>query len=107
MSSTGPKKAACAVAASMLTAIDHMRKDGTAYQDLGPDQFDRRSTDAKAKKLVAQFAKLGFDVELQPHKPATPDPAATAQPCFCTSAFSHWDSIASNSPRMATMSSCC
>ena len=62
----GPKKAICAVAASMLTAIYHMLKDGTFHEDLGADHFDRRSTEVKAKRLVAQLAKLGFQVELQP-----------------------------------------
>ena len=62
----GPKKAICAVAASMLTAIYHMLKDGTFHQDLGADHFDRRSTEVKAKRLVAQLTKLGFQVQLQP-----------------------------------------
>lgn len=31
----GPKKAITAVAASILTAIYHMLKDGTMYKDLG------------------------------------------------------------------------
>src|SRR5499433_3567751 len=38
----GRKKAVLAVAASMLTAIYHMLKDGTMYQDLGRNHFDRR-----------------------------------------------------------------
>jgi hypothetical protein len=62
----GPKKALCAVAASMLTAIYHMLKDGTHHQDLGADHFDRRSSEAKATHHMAQLAKLGFHVELQP-----------------------------------------
>ena len=62
----GPKKAICAVAASMLTAIYHMLKDGTHHQDLGADHFDRRSSEAKARHHVAQLARLGFHVELQP-----------------------------------------
>lgn len=62
----GPKKAICAVAASMLTAIYHMLKDGTQHQDLGADHFDRRSTEVKTKRLVAQLAKLGFQVDLHP-----------------------------------------
>ena len=62
----GAKKAICAVAASMLTAIYHMLKDGIEHQDLGADHFDRRSTDFKAKRLVAQLTKLGFEVALQP-----------------------------------------
>jgi transposase len=39
----GPKKAICAVAASLLTAIYHMLKNGADYQDLGADHFDRRA----------------------------------------------------------------
>jgi transposase len=62
----GAKKAICAVAASMLTAIYHMLKDGTEHEDLGADHFHRRSTEAKAKSLVAQLTKLGFQVDLQP-----------------------------------------
>jgi transposase len=62
----GPKKAICAVAASILTAIYHMLTDGAFHEDLGADHFDRRSTEVKAKRLVAQLAKLGFQVQLQP-----------------------------------------
>jgi transposase len=61
----GAKKAICAVAASMLTAIYHMLKDGTQHQDLGANHFDHRSTDIKARRLAAQIAKLGFQVELR------------------------------------------
>ena len=38
----GPKKAAIAVAASILTAVYHMLKDGTFYQDLGADYLVKR-----------------------------------------------------------------
>lgn len=62
----GPKKAICAVAASMLTAVYHMLKNGTTHHDLGAGHFDRRSTDIKARRLVGQLAKLGFHAELQP-----------------------------------------
>jgi transposase len=62
----GAKKAVCAVAASMLTAIYHMLKNGTEHQDLGADHFDRRSTEIKARRLAAQIAKLGFQVEIRP-----------------------------------------
>jgi transposase len=62
----GPQKAICAVAASMLTAIYHMLKNGTCYQDLGANYFNRRSPQTKAKRLVAQLSKLGFEVKLQP-----------------------------------------
>ena len=62
----GKKKAIIAVAASMLTAIYHMLKDGTLYQDLGRNYFDRRSTDQQKKRLVKRLADLGYGVELTP-----------------------------------------
>jgi transposase len=62
----GPKKAICAVAASMLTAIYHMLKNGVVHQDLGIDWFDRRPVEFKTKRLVAQLAKLGFRADLKP-----------------------------------------
>ena len=39
----GAKKAAIAVAASILTTVYHMLRDGTYYQDLGPEYFARRT----------------------------------------------------------------
>src|SRR3982075_961359 len=56
----GPQKAICAVAASLLTAIYHMLKDGTEHQDLGIAYFDHRSVEVRTKRLVAQLAKLGY-----------------------------------------------
>jgi len=57
----GPKKAAVAVAASILTAIYHMLKNGTEYMDLGPHHFmkDRTRT---ANQLIRKLDRLGFDV---------------------------------------------
>jgi transposase len=62
----GPQKAICAVAASVLTAIYHMLNDGTPHHDLGADDFDRRSPDVKARRLIAQLSRLGFAAQLQP-----------------------------------------
>ncbi len=62
----GPKKAICAVAASILTAAYHMLRDGTCYQDLGPDHFRRTSPEAQANRLARQIAKLGFACIIQP-----------------------------------------
>jgi len=56
----GPKKAICAVAASILTAAYHMLRDGTFSHDLGPDHFHRASPEAQARRLAGQIAKLGF-----------------------------------------------
>src|SRR6266446_7068748 len=61
----GPQKAICAVAASILTAIYHILKNGTEHHDLGAAYFDRRPTEVKASRLVARLKKLGFTVQLQ------------------------------------------
>jgi len=65
-SKRGPQKAICAVAASILTAIYHMIKNRVPHHDLGAEHFNRRSSQTKAKHLVAQLAKLGYQVQLQP-----------------------------------------
>jgi transposase len=62
----GPKKAIIAVAASILTAIYHMLKDGTLYQDLGSKHFQTRSKGQQTKRLVKRLADLGYDVALTP-----------------------------------------
>ena len=62
----GPKKAVCAVAASMLAAIWHMLRDGTFWRDLGPDHFHRRSPEQQAHHLARQIAKLGFACSITP-----------------------------------------
>jgi transposase len=62
----GAKKAICAVAASMLTAIYHMLKDGTFYQDLGADHFQRSPSTAQIKRLVQKLTRLGYHVTARP-----------------------------------------
>jgi transposase len=62
----GPQKAICAVAASILTAIYNILKDGVEHRDLGGTYFDRRPVELKANHLVARLKKLGFTVQLQP-----------------------------------------
>ena len=62
----GPKKAICAVAASILTAAYHMLRDGTLYQDLGADHFRRASPEDQAIRLARQITKLGFTCTLAP-----------------------------------------
>jgi transposase len=62
----GPQKAICAVAASMLTAIYHMLKDGTVYHDLGADHFTRRSKTSDADRLIKRLENLGYAVDAKP-----------------------------------------
>ncbi len=60
----GPKKAVVAVAASILTAIYFMLRDGVAYQDLGADHFDRCDRDKMVRRLVHRLETLGCKVQV-------------------------------------------
>src|SRR3984893_18453648 len=71
----GAKKAIGAVAASMLTAAYHMIANGTFYQDLGADHFERRAKPTQMKRLVAKLQSLGYEVQVKPL-------AAWLLPCF-------------------------
>ncbi len=62
----GPKKAICAVAASLLTAAYHMLSTGTPYADLGPHHFDRRSSAQHVGRLLRRLRDLGYAAELTP-----------------------------------------
>jgi transposase len=62
----GIKKAIGAVAASILTAAYHMLEDGTLYQDLGPDHFDRRANATQTRRLVTRLHNLGYAVQITP-----------------------------------------
>jgi transposase len=59
----GPKKAICAVAASILTAAYHMLRTGTFYQDLGPDHLGHRNRGNRTARLVKQLTALGYTVQ--------------------------------------------
>jgi transposase len=60
----GPKKALIAVAASILTIVYHMLRDGTCYRDLGPEYFARRNPAKLAAKLAHRNRNLGYHVEI-------------------------------------------
>jgi transposase len=61
----GSKKAIIAVAASVLTTIYHMLRDGTHYQDLGVEYFARRDPAKAAAKLASRIRNLGYHVEIR------------------------------------------
>jgi len=60
----GPKKAIMAVAASLLTAVYFMLRDGVEYRDLGPDHFDRLEKGKLRRRMVRRLEELGYKVEL-------------------------------------------
>jgi transposase len=60
----GAKKAILAVAASMLTAVYYMLRDGAEYRDLGVHHFDRRDKTRTIRRLVQKLNALGCEVEI-------------------------------------------
>lgn len=61
----GKKRAAAAVGHSQLVAAYHMLRDGTAYEDLGPNHFDNLVESQRTGHLVKRLEKLGFRVTLE------------------------------------------
>ena len=62
----GAKKAAGAVAASILTAAYHMIANGTFYQDLGADHFQKRTKPSQIRRLITKLQSLGYEGEIKP-----------------------------------------
>jgi len=60
----GSKKAIVAVAASLLTSIYYMLRDGMEYQDLGPHHFKRLDREKYANRLVKRLRDCGYDVTI-------------------------------------------
>jgi transposase len=60
----GMGRAQVAVARSILVAAYHMLLTDVPYQDLGPDWHERRSSEARTRRLVAQLEHLGHTVTL-------------------------------------------
>lgn len=62
----GKKRAAVAVAHSILVSAYYMLSRDEPYRDLGPDWLDQRHAEAHARRLVAQLQRLGHTVILDP-----------------------------------------
>jgi transposase len=62
----GKKRAAIAVAHSILVIAYYMLRDGTEYRDLGGDYFDKRNKEKLQRNLVRRLEGLGLKVMLEP-----------------------------------------
>jgi transposase len=58
----GAKRAAVAVAHTILVGIYHMIKRDVEWQDLGPDYFDRRNKEAVVRRMLKRLEALGCRV---------------------------------------------
>lgn len=61
----GPKKAILAVAASMLTDVYYMLRDGVEFRDLGSQHFTMQDKNQIAKRLLRRLRSLGVEVEVK------------------------------------------
>jgi transposase len=66
----GAKRAAIAVAHSILVMIYHLLRNQTTYQEKGETFFEEQERQGAEKRLVRQLARLGYHVELQPRSQA-------------------------------------
>lgn len=62
----GKKRAAVAVAHSILVIAYHMLRDGTEYVELGGDYFDKLNKQRLERGLVKRLEQLGHKVVLEP-----------------------------------------
>jgi transposase len=61
----GPKKAILAVAASILTDVYYMLRDGVEFHDLGDQYFVQRDKERLTKRLLQRLRDLGVEVEVK------------------------------------------
>jgi transposase len=63
----GGKKAAVAIAHTILVIVWHVLHDQVAYAELGANYYDQRNDpDVQKARLVRQLKELGFNVEISP-----------------------------------------
>ena len=61
----GPKKAILAVAASMLTDVYYMLRDGVEFHDLGDQYFTQHDKARLTTRLLQRLRDLGVEVEVK------------------------------------------
>jgi len=61
----GKKRAAVAVAHSLLVAIYHLLKDGTVFQDLGAQHWEVRHREAIARRSLRRLEQLGYRITIE------------------------------------------
>jgi hypothetical protein len=62
----GKKRAAVAVAHSILTIAYHLISRQEPYKDLGADYFDKHRHVSVKKRLIKRLEKLGYQVSVEP-----------------------------------------
>ena len=60
----GKRRAAVAVAHSLIVIIYHILASGRSYEDLGYRYFDERDRQCTTQRLVRRLSALGYNVTL-------------------------------------------
>lgn len=85
----GPKKAAVAVAHRILVLAYHIIRDGSVYQEVGGDYFDRLHPERTAERLTRRLEQIGYQVVLTPRAElvvaaaTAPSAPPRGRPCLC------------------------
>ena len=61
----GGKRAAVALAHSILVITYHLLRDGGVYQELGGNYFDERAHEATVRRSVSRIERLGYKVMVE------------------------------------------
>lgn len=61
----GKKRAAVAVAHSILKSVYHVLKDDVHYRELGEDYLNDKIQDKRKKYLKKELERMGYNVQLQ------------------------------------------
>jgi len=61
----GKKRAAVALAHSILVIAYHIIRNGTEYIDLGASYFDERKQETVERQLIRRLEKLGLKVTVE------------------------------------------
>lgn len=62
----GKKRAAIAVAHSILKSVYHVLKDDVSYHELGAEYLNSRIEDKRKKYLKKELEKMGYTVQIEP-----------------------------------------
>ena len=62
----GPMRALVAIEHTMIIAMWHMFTNGTVFEDLGSDHFQRTHHKHAKRKAIKQLHQLGYEVQLAP-----------------------------------------
>lgn len=65
----GKKRAAVAVAHSILKSVYHVLKDDVPYRELGADYLNFRMEAKRKKYLKQELEKMGYKVQILPVPP--------------------------------------